>query len=104
MRFLFSLAWLLASPAALLTALEAPACAQQPGSPEAEAKQGTHSPPVVVVEKPPPAEKPVYKKWWLWTAAAVVVVAGVGIGLSVGLSSSNNSLSAKTDLGTYKPF
>jgi hypothetical protein len=48
------------------------------------------------------AEKPLYKQWWLWTAAAVVLVAGVGIGLSVGLQPKTPS--ANTDFGTYKPF
>jgi tetratricopeptide (TPR) repeat protein len=33
-----------------------------------------------------PIERPLYRRWWLWTAVGGVVVAGVVIGLAVGLS------------------
>jgi hypothetical protein len=32
-----------------------------------------------------PATRPLYRQWWLWTTVGVVV-AGVAVGLGVGLS------------------
>jgi hypothetical protein len=33
-----------------------------------------------------PAKPPLYRRWWLWTAVGGVAVAGIAIGLGVGLS------------------
>jgi len=40
----------------------------------------------LVVTAPPPAKKPLYKRWWLWTTIGGVVVAGVAVGLGLGLT------------------
>jgi tetratricopeptide (TPR) repeat protein len=45
---------------------------------------------------------PVYKKWWLWTAVGAVVVAGVAIGLGVGLTQHHGS-TFDASLGTVGP-
>jgi tetratricopeptide (TPR) repeat protein len=48
--------------------------------------------PVVVAVAPAPERTPVYKRWWLWTAVGGVVVAGVAVGLGVGLTQHKDSL------------
>ncbi len=43
---------------------------------------------VFATESAPPPRKPIYRQWWLWTTVGVVV-AGVALGLGVGLSQTN---------------
>lgn len=47
------------------------------------------------------AKKPVYKKWWFWTALGGGALAITAIGLGVGLSKRQASVS--TDINTYEP-
>jgi tetratricopeptide (TPR) repeat protein len=55
----------------------------------------------VAASASPRAEKPVYKKWWLWTIVGGVVVAGVAVGLGVGLSGNKapNNNTTLPDIG-----
>jgi tetratricopeptide (TPR) repeat protein len=77
-------------------AAEAAAAAQAQAQAQAAA--------AVAVEQPaPPPKKPLYKKWWLWTAVGGVAVAGLAIGLGVGLSRTPSPPSAPTDYQTLKP-
>ncbi len=39
-----------------------------------------------VAARPSPRPTPLYKKWWLWRAVGGVVVAGVAVGLGLGLT------------------
>jgi tetratricopeptide (TPR) repeat protein len=48
------------------------------------------------------AERPVYKKWWLWTIVGGVVVAGVAVGLGVGLTA-NKAPNNNTTLPDFGP-
>jgi tetratricopeptide (TPR) repeat protein len=56
-------------------------------SPPTPPNQTTLSTNNIVAEKTQP--QPVYKKWWVWTIVGGVVVAGVAVGLGVGLSRGN---------------
>ncbi len=67
-------------------ALEKERAAAEPAS----AQPAAVSSPVPAPASPAPArpaDKPLYKKWWLWTIVGGVVVAGVAVGLGVGLTS-----------------
>ena len=52
-------------------------------------------PPAAIATTPPPAttsaDKPIWKKWWLWTIVGGVVVAGVVVGVTVGVLASRDS-------------
>jgi tetratricopeptide (TPR) repeat protein len=74
------------------TAAPPPATVQQPTTPPA-------APAVAVQETPPKQEKPVYKKWWLWTIVGGVAVAGVAVGVGVGLSHKSGFNSTLPDFG-----
>lgn len=69
--------------------LAAPDSAEPPPPPAPSPSPSATGNALVAEHAPPPARTPVYKKWWLWTAVGAVVVAGVAVGLGVGLSSSS---------------
>lgn len=58
---------------------------------------------VAVTREAPPRDKPIYKKWWLWTAVGGVVVAGVAVGLAVGLTRTPSAPSAPSGFQTLQP-
>jgi tetratricopeptide (TPR) repeat protein len=66
---------------------------QAPAPPPAVATPPAPAPaPVTTSTAPPTHERqPLYKKWWLWTIVGGVVVAGVVVGVSVGVVSSRDS-------------
>ena len=63
----------------------APAPALAPSTP---ASATSLSQPTVVARAP---RQPLYRRWWLWTAVGGVVVAGLAVGLAVGLTPANAS-------------
>jgi tetratricopeptide (TPR) repeat protein len=88
------------------------AVAAEKAEEDRRAKEAQTVPPVaeqqpaaVVVQAAPQHEekKPVYKKWWLWTAVGGVVVAGVVIGLAVGLTRTPASPTAPSGYQTLQP-
>jgi hypothetical protein len=51
------------------------------------------------------APRPLSRRWWLWTTVGGVVVAGVAVGLGVGLSSGQAAqVPPNTTGGTFRPF
>ena len=70
----------------------------KPADSGAKAPEPTITPPPVaptLTATAPPRRAPVYRRWWLWTAVGVVV-AGAGVGLAVGLSSSSTHFPSAT--------
>jgi tetratricopeptide (TPR) repeat protein len=89
------------------TALDKEPKPQPPPQPPPAAT--TPAPETPAAATPPPTatttserrETPVYKKWWLWTIVGGVVVAGVVVGVTVGVLSSNDSF--QPSLGKVGP-
>jgi tetratricopeptide (TPR) repeat protein len=53
---------------------------------------------------PERAPRPLSQRWWLWTTVGGVVVAGVAVGLGVGLSSGQAAQVPLTTGGTFRPL
>jgi tetratricopeptide (TPR) repeat protein len=75
-----------------------PAAPPPASTPPASTTPSTAAAPATAVATPAPTaaandrpRKPLYKQWWLWTAVGAVVVAGVAVGLGVGLAPAHDA-------------
>jgi tetratricopeptide (TPR) repeat protein len=71
-------------------------------TPPAATMPSTGPAPTATPSPPPATDRgtPIYKKWWLWTIVGGVVVAGVVVGVTVGVLASD---SFQPSLGTVGP-
>jgi tetratricopeptide (TPR) repeat protein len=80
--------------AAIERAPAPPPTTETPVAPPAATTTPTPGPtvtPVVATSEPHDRATPLYKKWWLWTIVGGVVVAGVVVGVTVGVLTSGDS-------------